>query len=151
MKKIDLVTFLNNYYGIYHAKLNKKVLTHSDIKILFPNIKTCEYYSVDDLVKGNVIMVYDRNNNIRYYYNPHLNINNYVEVKEKVDDNKIALDNINQLSKEELLKLRRKLRLNNQRKESYLINKLIRLLKRKEPRIYREKKKKLMLKESIYD
>ena len=152
MKKIDLVSFLYNYYGISNSALNKKKLKHDDIKVLFPYIKSCSYCPCDDLEKGNFIGVYDKNNHVKYYRNPRLVLENTEEqVVSTSTVTKISIDNINNLSKEELLKLRRRLRLNDQRKESYIINKIIRHLKEEEPRRYREKKQKILLKESLYD
>ena len=158
MKKIDIVTFLRNYYGICHPLLNKNRLTHDDIKSLFPFIRTCTDYDYikNNLDNGNVLMVYDKYKIVKYYYNPRL--------KEKIifdceyEENEvlekrieICLDDLDGLSKDELLLLRRRLRRNDQRKESYLINKMIHQQKQMEPRVYREKKRKILLKESIYD
>ncbi len=148
MKSIDLVSFLTNYYCIYHPAFNNKKLSHDDIKILFPFIETINYFDNNDLVKGDIIGVYDKNRKIAYYVNPRISevIADY-EVNNS--NEKISIPNLDNLSKYELLNLRRKLRLNNQRKESYLINKVIRKIKRKEPRDY--KKRKLLVKESFYD
>ena len=152
MKKIDLITFLNYYCGESNSSLSRKRLSHEDIRILFSNIKVCDNYTYDDLARGDVIGVYDNTKRVKYYYNPRKYVESIIDNQTEEDNEKrISLDNINNLSKEELLKLRRKLRLNNQRKESYIINKFIRFIKRQEPHEYREKKKKLLLKESYYD
>ncbi len=152
MKKIDLITFLNYYCGENNPSLCKKRLSHEDIKVLFSNIKVCDNYTYADLARGDVIGVYDNTKRVKYYYNPRKYVEDVIDCRKEEDNEiKISLDNINNLSKDELLKLRRKLRLNNQRKESYVINKFIRFIKRQEPHEYREKKKKLLLKESYYD
>ena len=151
MKKIDLITFLNYYCGESNSSLSRKRLSHEDIRILFPNIRVCDNYTYDDLARGDVIGVYDNTKRVRHYYNPRKYVETVIEEEKDVTEKKISLDNINNLSKEELLKLRRKLRLNNQRKESYIINKFIRFIKSQEPHEYREKRKELLLKESYYD
>jgi hypothetical protein len=76
-------------------------------------------------------------------------------IEDDVEFNKpicFSIDDLGNLSKEELLSLRRKLRLNNQRKESYMVNAVIKKIKKQEPKKYREKKEKLLIKERLdYD
>ena len=158
METIDLISFLQNYYGIYHESLRFNTLTHDDILRLFPHVKCCGRIRLrlEDLRSGEVIGVYDKNNHVLFYPNPHLNLDDlkiptYEEIVEKEEVKELLLDEIDYLSKEELLKVRRKLRLADRRKESFLINTLIRRIKEREPHFYREKKNKLLKKESYYD
>ena len=152
MKQFELVYFLSRFYGINNNMLNSKKLTHKDVLTLFPDIRTCPLRKVnnEDIYKGNILMVYDKNNKIAYYYNPHLDINYDFEMSED-EDIKINFDNIEILSKEELLKLRRKARLLSLREKAKALTKLIREKKKIEPKEYRKKKKKLKIKESYYD
>ena len=157
MQTIDLISFLKNYYGIVHESLSIKKLSHEDVMKLFPYVKECDMESVtiEDISRGNIIGVYDKYKRVIYYYNPHLEINSEMtkEKEDKENDDTIyfTIEDLENLSKEELLALRRKLRLNNQRKESYMINGLIKKIKRKEPRDYRKKKEKLLIKERMKD
>ena len=155
MQTIDLISFLQNYYGIFHEKLTFDKLTHEVVGKLFPFVKACKkgYLNLEDLKCGNVIGVYDKYKRVMFYYNPHLYLDkmNVSEGKEEsVKEEKfISLENLDNLSKDELLKIRRDLRLSNHRKESFLINKFIKRLKEKEPRYYRERREKILIKESL--
>lgn len=155
MKKIDIVSFLNNYYGIYHSSLRKNKLTHEDISELFPFIKTCKDkdFIKDNLDNGNIIMVCDKTKAIKYYINPHLKEREMYDSLEEKEETKdiISLDNLDKLSIDELLSLRKRLRKNDERKRSYLINKFIHRRKELKPIIYKKKKEKILLKESMYD
>ena len=157
MQTIDLISFLQNYYGIAHGRLFFDKLTHEDLLELFPFVEICPKrdLTIEKITCGDVIGVYDNRKKIQYYYNPHLMIDELDEcdkVSEKEEKISFRIEDIEDLSKEELLHLRRRLRLNNQRKESYMINALIRQLKKKEPRLYREKKEKILIKEKMcYD
>ena len=154
MKQFDLISFLNKFYGITNASLNNEHLTHSTIQILFPDIRTCPINEVsnEDLYKGNIIGVYDKNNIIVYYYNPHLEINfdNIINEDEK-NEISVNINDIENLSKNELLKLRRKLRIEGLVSEAKKLTRLIRKRKKEEPIIYRQDKEKLKIKESYYD
>ncbi len=57
------------------------------------------------------------------------------------------LSYLDRLSKDELLRLRRKLRLSQMHDESILITKKIRKKKKEEPKEYRERKEKVLVKE----
>lgn len=158
MQTIDLISFLQNYYGITHQKLSFRRLSHEDVIELFPFVRTCNKrdVTIEKITCGDIIGVYDNHKKIVYYHNPHIKIDIVEDsiIEEVEMDSKIrfSIDEIENLSKEELLHLRRKLRLNNQRKESYMINSLIKQIKRKEPRIYRDKKEKVLIKERMnYD
>ena len=159
MEAIDLISFLNNYYGIAHEKLSFNKLTHEDILELFPYITVGNQkeITIEEITRGNIIGVYDKTKRIVYYHNPHLELEkvSVLMLKDDFDeDEKIVftMEDLENLSKEELLILRRKLRLNNQRKESYMVNALIKKLKKKEPKEYRERKEKLLIKERMnYD
>ncbi len=98
-------------------------------------------------------MVYDKNNIIKYYYNPRLNIvYDYEYIEEKDEDIiNIDIDELNDLSKEELLRFRRKVKYYGLKKDYRVLTKLIREKKRLEPKYYREEKEKLKKKESYYD
>ena len=154
MKEFDLVYFLSRFYGINNSTLNRKKLSHEDVEILFPNVRTCPLRDVskEDVYNGNLLMVYDKKNIIRYYYNPHMNIeNNYEFNNEEVDKVNIDISNIDNLSKNELLRYRRRLKIYGLRKLYRVLTKKIQEKKKLEPRIYREKKEKIKIKESYYD
>ena len=153
MKQFDLVNFLNRFYGINSETLNNKKLSHKDIGILFPFIRTCPNWDVyeEDLIKGNIIKVYDKNNIVVYYQNPRLMIDyDDVSLTHKSMET-VDIDNIENLSKDELLKLRRKCRLLALRKEAKMLTRMIHKKKQEEPKLYREKKEKIKLKEKDYD
>ncbi len=160
MKAIDLISFLRKYYRISHSKITFDRVTHEDIAMLFSYIQTKKREKVTDeeLARGDVIGVYDKTNRIVYYQNPRLNLDEFDMVAFEDEENQdeliiFSIDDLENLSKDELLHLRRKLRLNNQRKDSYMINALIKQIKNKEPRKYREKKEKILIKEreNYYD
>ena len=155
MKQFDLVYFLCRFYGINSPILNNKKLSHEDIETLFPDIRTCPIWDVnkEEIYNGNLIMVYDKNNIIKYYYNPRLNIDyDYEYIEEKDEDIiNIDIDELNDLSKEELLRFRRKVKYYGLKKDYRVLTKLIREKKRLEPKYYREEKEKLKKKESYYD
>ena len=154
MKQFDLVNFLNKFYGITNVSLNTKLLAHQDIKKIFPFIRTCPIWNVfmDDVYRGELIEVYDKNNVIMYYYNPHLDVC-YSDILTNNDDENIEINlfNLDNLSKDELLKLRRKARIIGLQNESKYLTKLIRKKKKQEPKVYRKEKEKLKIKESYYD
>ena len=154
MKEFDLVYFLSRFYGINNSTLNRKKLSHEDVEILFPNVRTCPLRDVskEDVYNGNLLMVYDKKNIIQYYYNPHMNIeNNYEFNNENIENINVNIGNLENLSKNELLRYRRRLKLYGLRKLYRVLTKKIQEKKRLEPRIYREKKEKIKIKESYYD
>ena len=154
MKEFDLVYFLSRFYGINNSTLNRKKLSHEDVEILFPNVRTCPLRDVskEDVYNGNLLMVYDKKNIIQYYYNPHMNIENNYEFKnENIENINVNIGNLENLSKNELLRYRRRLKLYGLRKLYRVLTKKIQEKKRLEPRIYREKKEKIKIKESYYD
>ena len=153
MDSVDLISFLRNYYYISNQSLKFNTLSHEDIQILFPDIRTCKHVEVELIKTGDIIGVYDRYNHIVYYNNPHIICDILPEFynDDYVNDEKVLIDSkIQNLSKDELLKIRRKLRLLGKRKEAYQVNKIIRKRKSEEPHEYRKKKIKL-IKESYYD
>ena len=156
MEFVDLISFLRDFYGISNSSLKFKKLRHHDIEYLFPFIKKCpiNIVTMEEIAKGNIIAVYDKNNNIVYYYNPHLkDINNNIfdDVTDE-DEEKLTLEiDISNLSKEELLKLRTKLRKNGLREEAIKITRQIRKIKEDEPREYYKRKEKIKIKENYYD
>ncbi len=154
MKEFDLVYFLSRFYGINNSNLNRKKLSHEDVEILFPNVRTCPLRDVSksDVYNGNLLMVYDKKDIIRYYYNPHMNIeNNYEFNDEEIKNNNVNLDNLDNLSKNELLSYRRKVKIYGLRMLYIILTKKIREKKKLEPKMYREEKEKLKIKESYYD
>ena len=158
MQTIDLIRFLQNYYGIYHQSLKFEKLSHDDIKALFPFVRTCQkgYINLEDLQNGNILGVYDKNSKIVFYLNPHvkldgLRIPEIEPAPENEEIKELILDELEGLSKDELLTIRRRLRLENRRRESYKLNSYIRKIKEQEPRNYREKKLKLLMEENYYD
>ena len=151
METIDIISFLRNYYYISNASLKFKTLSHHDVHVLFPFIKTCRNVDIVDLKSGDIVGVYDKSNRIIYYYNPHLLSDEEVSFYDEEDVNNVFDDsNIQFLSKDELLKIRKKLRLSGMKKEAYHVNKIIREKKKEEPHEYRKRKIKL-IKESYYD
>lgn len=72
LKPISLVKFLNLYLGITNDVLSK--MTHSDIKILLPNLKRCSYeYAYDNsalVLRGEIIIVSDAKGIIVPYFKP---------------------------------------------------------------------------------
>ena len=154
MNFVDLISFLRDFYGIANSSLKFNKLKHDDIKTLFPFIKRCPLDKVylDDLSRGNTIGVYDKNNNIVYYYNPHLlEINNDFYEENNIEERKKIEVDINNLSKDELLKIRSKLRKEGEIEEAYNVTKRIRKLKENEPKEYYKRKEKMLIKESYND
>ena len=155
MKCIDFISFLRDFYGISNPALKFKKLRHKDIQNLFPFIKKCNINDIDieDIYKGNIVGVYDKNGMIVYYRNPHLTEVLKTIYDEEIDEEKefkLEIDLTN-LSKDELLKLRSKLRKKGYTEEAYKVTKQIRKIKEKEPRDYYKKKEKLLIKEKMYD
>ena len=155
MNFIDLISFLRDFYGISNPSLKFKKLKHSDVKVLFPFINSCTINEVnmEDIAKGNIIGVYDKNNMIVYYYNPHISevVNNILnEEDDDEEEYKVEVD-ILKLSKDELLKLRSKLRKKGLQEDAIKVTKQIRKIKEEEPKAYYKKKEKLLIKESFYD
>lgn len=155
MKFIDLISFLRDFYGISNPSLKFKKLKHQDIEVLFPFIKRCNIsdVNIEDISKGNMIGVYDKNNMIVYYYNPHITeiirtICDDEEDEEK--EYKLEID-LSNLSKDELLKLRSKLRKDGNSIDAFKVTKQIRKVKEEEPKEYYKKKEKLLIKEKMYD
>ena len=155
MKFIDLISFLRDFYGISNSSLKFKKLKHQDIEILFPFIKRCSIddVNIEDISHGNIIGVYDKHGMIVYYYNPHI-----TEVIKTICDEEIQEEkeykleiDLNALSKDELLKLRSKLRKDGNNIDAFKVTKQIRKVKEKEPKDYYKKKEKLLIKEKMYD
>ncbi len=156
MKQFNLVDFLRKFYGITNNTLIVNEVSHKDILKLFPFIRTCQYKDIntEDLLKGNIIGVYDKNNTVLYYYNPRLMIdfnNTDLTLKKEEKNIKFSISDISMLSKDELLKLRKKYRLLGLRKDANKLTKLIHKKKLDEPKLYKEKKEKIKIKESYYD
>lgn len=155
MNFVDLISFLRDFYGISNPSLKFKKIKHRDITELFPFIKRCriDAVNVEDISKGNIIGVYDKNGMIVYYYNPHITeiIRNICEeTQDEEKEYKLEIDLTN-LSKDELLKLRSKLRKNGHSEDAFKVTKQIRKLKEEEPKAYYKKKEKLLIKENFYD
>ncbi len=150
MKSIDLISFLESYYGIVNNDLKVNKLTHKDIKILLPNIKRMSFFELEKdkslIYNGEVIMVHDCNCNILPYINPHLKVNilfdeyDCYSEKENIYFDEMMLDN---LSKDELLKLRKKLKKNGQYFEQKVVTNAIR--NKKDPKIKQYKRDKMKL------
>ena len=155
MNFIDIISFLRDFYGIYSSSLKYGKLRHCDVKELFPFIKECPINkaNIDDIIHGDIIGVYDKSNTIVYYYNPHLcNIDNFIDEDDVTEEKKYCLNkDISLLSKDELLKLRSKLRKNGNREDAYKVTKQIKKIKNKDLKNYYKKKEKMLIKESFYD
>ena len=154
MKEFNLVVFLMKYYGITSPSLNAYTLSHKDIEVLFPFIRTCHYSDVTNelIMKGEIIPVYDKDNVIKYYYNPHLLVDTLYDIPQGEKESiTFDLSDISMLSKDELLKLRRKLRIYGLISDAKIVTKLIRKKKKEEPKLYRERREKIKIKESYYD
>jgi len=150
MHQIDLISFLNNYYGINNESLKMNKLTHTDVKILFPMIKRSSFSELQNnmslVYKGELLLVYDSYGKILPYINPHLEVldnneyfNNYEDVT-FININDIDLD---KLTKDELLQLRRRLKYNHQKEEEKEVVDIIR--KKKDHQTICYKKKKMLL------
>ena len=120
MKSIDLLSFLENYYGIVNQSLKLNILTHRDIKILFPNIKRSSFEMMnnnfEEVYNGELVLVHDAKGSILPYVNPHINISFENTLYDRYENNiKIDITNIDlsHLSKNELLQIRRKLKRNH--------------------------------------
>ena len=106
-KSISLVKFLNLYLGITNEVLSK--MTHSDIKILLPNLKRCSYeYAYDNcnlILKGEIIIVSDAKGIIVPYFKPseEMRLNETIVFAERVEEvNKQEVLDYNQLNNYEL-------------------------------------------------
>ncbi len=155
MKFIDLISFLRDFYGISNPSLKFKKLKHQDIEVLFPFIKRCSISDVnlEDISHGNIVGVYDKHGMIVYYHNPHITEIIRTICDEEMDDEKeykLEID-LNKLSKDELLKLRSKLRKDGNKSDALKVTKQIRKVKAEEPKAYYKKKEKLLMKERYYD
>ena len=150
MRSIDLVSFLCNYYGIVSKNLKINKLTHNDMKVLFPDIKRSSFDNLEHnsslIYKGEIILVHDCNGYILPYINPHIkvdecfeDISNYEE-QEIIDISELDLD---KLSKEELLKLRKKLKKNHQYHDEHNVTNKIR--NKKNPKVKQYKRNKIMI------
>ena len=154
MKFVDLISFLRDFYGISNSSLKFKKIKHQDIEVLFPFIKRCNIsdVNIEDISKGNMIGVYDKNNMIVYYYNPHITeiIRTICDEEDEEKEYKLEID-LSNLSKDELLKLRSKLRKEGNSIDAFKVTKQIKIIKQKEPKEYYKKKEKLLIKEKMYD
>ena len=157
--KIDLVTFLKVYLGVDDPSLKQNVLRHDDLLILFPHLtdflrRVPYYYAMKnpELIKdGRLLVVYDAKKQMIVYRNPGVKFN--VETKDSdsrfQEREDVTLPNVKGLSKDELLKLRSKLRrLHILRKDAFLTAE-VRKRKRREPKRYRREKEELRENEYI--
>ena len=153
--KIDIVSFLRNFCGISDSTIKQNVITHDDLLELFPylNLERVPYemvYRNPELVyTGEYLIVYDANNELVVYKKPMV-----VEEVISIDDSnfdyrdyEIVLPSLSKLSKDELLTLRRKARLNEDHRTANLLTNYIRLAKEREPRRYKREKQELRMNE----
>ena len=155
---VDLISFLRNYYGINNSSLKSNCLTHNDVKVLFPFVKRTSFehlrLNYDYGHKGIIIMVYDARGSVIPYLNPF--IENIEYDNDEVDnyiDNQVAieLDDIDTLSKEELLKIRKSLRKARAFNQEKTVVRMIKKLKEQEPHEYRKRKELLLKEKRKYD
>ena len=151
MECIDLLTFLRNYYGIVNQNLKINRLSHMDMRILFPNVKRGSFEYLDNnqelVYNGDIILVYDCYGFVLPYINPRLDIISYEDAyDEYADHEKIDISDVDleMLSKNELLTLRRKLKNNHQFSDEKMVVKAIR--KKKDRGTIRYKQEKRLLK-----
>lgn len=151
MQQIDLIGFLCNYYGITSEYLKANKLTHADVKILFPNIKRTSFIEMKNnlslVYNGEIILVYDCHGKILPYLNPHLEINDcFVNEDSYAENDLIDIKEveIETLSKEELLHLRKLLKIRHQRSSEKVIVQAIR--NKKDHQVINYKMKKMFLK-----
>ncbi len=150
--KIDIISFLRNYVGISGSDLKQNKLTHNDLRTLFPNIDlvripySVAYKNPTGVYNGEYLIVYDANHELIIYQNPLLMKNdlpledyNYEEVKETIT----LPSNLRDLSKDELLRLRRKVRGTKEYQKAKTITNEIRKKKRYEPIGYKREKEEL--------
>ena len=153
--KIDIVSFLRNYAGISGNSIKQNRITHDDLLILFPELNLVRvpydvvYKNPELVYTGECLIVYDANNELIVYKNPARmeEILPEEEYNYDLERNDIDLPNLHDLSKEELLKLRRKARLNGDHRTANLLTNYIRMAKRREPKKYKRDKEDLRIKD----
>ena len=160
MESIDLISFLHNYYGISSEFFYKNVVTHQDIKMLFPSIKRESFdyvnHNREDLSSGDIILVHDAKGNTVPYVKPTKEdlkeFGPFQEMTEKAGNLKykvvrerIIVDEemLDSLSKDELLKLRRDLKRTRQYCKEKKVVKAIRSKKSPKVKAYKRKKNEL--------
>ena len=162
--KIDIVSFLRNYFGITGNSLKQNRLTHDDLEELFPNLDLIRlpynlaYKNPELVYSGEYLIVYDSNYQMIVYKNP-LIIENVLPQEEynyDEEEKSIPLPDLSTLSKDELLKLRRQIRIIGEEKKAKIVTNFIRKIKKTEPRRYREEKEKLrnedrIIEEEVYE
>lgn len=157
MECIDLISFLRNYYGITSSSLKINKLTHADIKILFPDIKRISLErlkkEMESIYRGEVLLVYDAHNYILPYVNPHYLVNQNIDNTINYDERMIIkIDDLELLSKDELLKLRYSVKKNMQYEDAKEITKHIREKKNPKVKLYKRQKRDLKMKmEDFYE
>jgi len=150
VRQVDLISFLCNYYGIVSDSLKNNKLSHIDVKILFPNIIHIGFKELKrnyhKIHNDDVILVRDYKGEVLPYINPRLDIDKFISiVPMKIDNEKIDISDIelDKLSKDELLKLRKKLKKNQKNRDENVIVREIR--RKKNHQIIKYKTKKCML------
>ena len=153
--KIDIISFLRNYLGITGYSLKQNRLTHNDLKVLFPNLNLTRlpyelaYKNPELVYSGEYLIVYDANYELIIYKNPLIMENVLPNEESNYEDSRdtINLPDLHSLSKDELLRLRRKTRGTGEYHKANEITKQIRKIKRTEPRGYKRDKEELRNKE----
>ena len=148
--KIDIISFLRNYLGITGSSLKQNKLTHDDLKVLFPNVHLVRlpyelaYKNPELVYSGEYLIVYDSHYQMIVYKNP-LILEDILPQEDSNYEEKrsIPLPDLSSLSKDELLKLRRQVRILGEEKKAHIITNFIRKIKRTEPKRYREEKERL--------
>ncbi len=148
--KVDIISFLRNYIGISGENLKQNRLTHDDIKVLFPNLDLVRipyiiaYKNPEMVYNGEYLIVYDANQELIVYKNPSMTYealpveeSNYEQKKEFIT----LPSSLQDLSKEELLKLRSKVRKIGEAKKAKELTNEIRKKKKIEPLAYKRAKR----------
>ena len=157
--KIDIVSFLRNFAGISGSSIKQNRITHDDLEVLFPDLELVRipygvvYKNPELVYTGEYLIVYDANNELIVYKNP-LRMEEVLPTEDYNYDNdvrELLLPELSNLSKEELLTLRRKARLNNEHRKANLLTNYIRLAKNKEPKRYKREKEDMRIKEKEED
>lgn len=112
---ITLKKFLNIYFGFTDESLKNIEITHQDMKVLFPELVRISFEEVythmDELYKGNIIIVKDFNGTIAPYIRPKFEILTEAQdidfCKESID---LYVSNLRELKKHELILLCKKLK-----------------------------------------
>ena len=151
-RSISISKFLRVYYGIINTSDPRNRISHSDVKVLFPNIKRTGFEwllkNKGEFYSGNVIPVVDSYGNLAPYINPHLQVslNPYMSEEVQFDD---KLENVilsEDLNCYELSLLCKEYKRKNRIREYRIANRILRSKKDRKVKIYKLNRDELILK-----